>query len=112
MGQIERKMKTTKITLSTVKAFIKKHRENLFINVTSKFDSMTDGVESVKGGFAKVEEDKTESKGITYHEATLGIKGAWFVRGSRDYFTHFENSEFTGIEVYNSCGSFILAIKK
>ena len=56
-------------------------------------------------GFTKAE--------IENHNAncTLGIKGAWFVGSSRDYFNFYEDDQFTGIDVYNSCGNFILAIK-
>jgi hypothetical protein len=42
----------------------------------------------------------------------MGIKGAWFVGQSRDYFDAFENDNFIGYKVYNSCGSFYLAINK
>ncbi len=52
------KTATKKITKATVKSFIKNNIENLYINVTSDFDGMTDCVEQVKGGFKKAE--KTE----------------------------------------------------
>lgn len=105
-----RKVMTTtskKITKATVKSFIKKNRETLFINCKSSFSGMTDMVErNPNAGFkiAQTEERNAEN--------TFGIAGAWFVGYSRDYFKAFENADFTGIEVYNSCGSFILAILK
>jgi hypothetical protein len=97
-----------KITLASVKSFIRKNEGKLFINVKSSFDGMTDGCESRHDGFVKAEKD------IHHPEQTLGIKGAWFVGSSRDYFTPFDNigGDMTGIEVYNSCGNFILAVYK
>jgi hypothetical protein len=96
----------TKLTKATVKSFIKKNAEQLHINLKSRFDGMTDCVESVNGGFEKA---KTTQEHIEY---TLGIAGAWFVGSSRDYFSQYEDSTMTGIIVSNSCGSFILAVQK
>lgn len=101
-----------KITLSTVKSFIRKNREHLYINVKSSFDGMTDGVEQLHNGFVKTEQDKTESLNSSYYKSTQGINGAWFVGSSRDYFTAFENENFKGYEVSNACGCFILSIQK
>ena len=42
---------------------------------------------------------------------TLGVNGAWFVGDSRDYFTAYDDGQFSGYEVYNCCGSFVLAVK-
>lgn len=95
-----------KITLATLKSFVKKNSEGLFINVRSSFDGMTDCVQSVGNCFTPA--SKTEGN-LAY---TLGIKGAWLVGSSRDYFTHFEDDTFVGIDVYNCCGRFILAVKK
>ena len=94
-----------KITLATLKSFIKKNKENLFINVTSSFDGMTDGIESRYGGFEKA--IVTDSKNIY----TQGVKNAYFVGGSRDYFQAYEANGMTGFKVRNCCGAFILAIK-
>lgn len=99
-------MKTKKITLATVKSFIKKNNGQLFINVKSQFDGMVDGCVSLFDGFIKAE---SETKMI---DATFGIKGAWFVRDSNDYFKPYESENLVGIEVSNSCGRFILAIVK
>jgi len=99
-------MKTRKITLATVKSFIRKNRTNLLINVKSEFDGMIDGKQIRNDGFIKATEtDK-------HFERTLGISRAWFVGDSIDYFTAFENETLTGIEVSNCCGHFILAIEK
>lgn len=101
-------LSSKKITLATVKSFIKKNKESLLINVKSRFDGMTDGVEQVEGGFVKAVETTNHS------ENTLGIAGAWFVGQSRDYFRFFENigGDMIGIDVSNSCGRFVIAIKK
>jgi hypothetical protein len=98
---------TKKITLATVKSFVRKNSERLFINVKSSFCGYTDCVERVNGDFAKA--TKANPVNDSY---TLGIAGAWFVGQSRDYFRPFENEKYTGVEVYNSCGSFILAVEK
>lgn len=95
-----------KITLATIKSFIKKNRNGLFINVKSDFNGMTDCVEDVKGGFKKITPSTNENK------YNLGISGAWFVGGSRDYFTAYSDDFMVGYEIYNSCGSFILAFQK
>lgn len=97
-----------KITLATVKKFIRDNSGCLFINVKSSFDRMTDCCESLHDGFTKAV--KTED----HKEYTLGISGAWFVGSSRDYFKPYDNigGDMTGIEVSNSCGYFVLAIKK
>jgi hypothetical protein len=104
-------METKKITLSTIKSFIKKNEGNLWINILSDFNSQSDCVESVKTGWAKATKDTTQSKDSSYYEATMGINGAWFVRGGRDSFNPYNENGFSGYEVFNSCGSFLLAIK-
>jgi len=81
-----------KITKATFKSFIKKNEGKLFIQCVSSFDGIFDGVE--------------------YVHDTLGYNGIWLVGGSRDYFTAFDNGDFTGYEVYNCCGSFIIATQK
>lgn len=101
-----------KITLTTVKKFVKDNADRLFINVKSSFDGMIDGCQSYNDGFKPATKDKTESRDSSYYEATLGINGIWLVRGSRDYFTPFESETMTGIDVSNSCGHFIIAVQK
>jgi len=95
-----------KITLTTVKSFLKKNKGAIYINVKSSFDGMTDGCEMQTKGF------KLAQAAEQNFSDTLGIEGAWFVGSSRDYFTAYECGQFTGIEVYNSCGKFILAVQK
>lgn len=96
----------TKITLATVKSFIKKNIDNLYLNVKSEFDGMTDGLNYLNEGFKKAEKTEQDS------DYTLGIKNAYFVGNSRDYFSAYEDEKFIGIHVYNSCGSFDIAIQK
>jgi hypothetical protein len=96
-------MKTTK---STIKSFISKNINNLFINVTSSYDGMVDGCTSNHNGFTKAAKDDANVRN------TLGIAGAWFVNGSRDYFENYNENGFIGFSVSNCCGRFILAVKK
>lgn len=99
-------MKAKKITLATVKSFVKKNSETLFINLKRDFDGMIDGERHHDGGFEPAK--KTEE----HKDMTLGICKAWFVGDSRDYFKAYEDETFTGISVSNCCGHFILAVKK
>jgi hypothetical protein len=92
-----------KITMATVKSFIKNNFSNLCIRTESHFNGMTDGVDYIKG--AQFESVIHSTNNINN---TLGVSGAWFVGSSRDY---FNNGEFEGVEVYNACGSFVIAIK-
>ena len=95
-------MKTTK---STIKSFINHNEGKLFINVKSSFDGMIDGCAYCNAGFRKAQKDTDNTRN------TLGVSGAWFVNGSRDYFTCYNQNGLRGYEVSNCCGHFILAIK-
>lgn len=95
-----------KITRATLKSFIKKNQDNLFIKVTSSFDGMTDCVQEVEDNFKKVDN-------IDFNDShSFGIRGLWLVGESRDYFKEWEDKEYKGIEIYNCCGTSIIAIKK
>lgn len=97
-----------KITKATFRAFIHKHAENLYILNLSDFDAMVDGVRQVDDAvFRKVKPSGQPVSG----EHTLGLAGVWLVGQSRDYFTAYEKNGFHGIEVYNSCGNFVIATK-
>lgn len=96
---------TKRITLATIKSFIKKNDGKIWINVKSSFDGMTDGVEQLHGGFNPAKDSGD------YYEHTLGIKGAWLVGQSRDYFSQYDDGVFTGYDASNSCGHFIIAVK-
>jgi len=94
-----------KITLSTIKSFIRKNQAALHIKNLSDFDGMVDCVMLTdKPHFRAIR----QAKGNLDHN--LGIAGAWFVKRSRDYFEPYEDDNFQGFMIYNSCGSFILAI--
>ena len=100
-----------KITLTTIKMFIKKNKENLYIRNKQSFDSMIDGSARCNDqSFRPVKKDDEFAEQEKAH--TLGVRGAWFVLGSRDYFTVYEDSLYTGYEISNCCDIFILAIKK
>lgn len=95
-------MKTTK---ATIKSFIKHNEDNLLINVKSSFDGMIDGCAYYNDGFTKAQKTPDNERN------TLGVLGAWFVNGSRDYFTPYNVNGYCGYEVSNCCGHFILAVK-
>jgi hypothetical protein len=96
----------TKITLATLKSFIRKNKNNLYVQVVSDFKSMVDMVTPVKDDFRLATQNEKQN------EHTLGISGLWLVGQSRDYITAYEDENFKGYEIYNSCGSSILAVKK
>jgi len=96
-----------KITKTTFKTFLKKNAGSILIQKKRSFDGMVDGcVESDVKGFHPVVETTDHA------EHTFGISGAWLVGHGGDRFLHFEADGLVGIEVYNCCGSFVLAIKK
>ena len=97
---------TKKITLATVKAFIRDSAlRGLHIKTTSRFDGQCDGVRSI------VDPTYCEVQAVNMADShRLGIDGAWFVGDSRDYFTFINNGEWTGFNISNCCGSFILAV--
>jgi len=104
----EATMTTKKITKATLKSFVKRNRENLRILVSSRFDSMTDGVRAT--GDSTFEDVTPTSYDV--EGTTLGIEGLWLVGGSRNYFSAFEGDTHTGIRVSNCCGSVTVAIRK
>jgi len=94
-----------KITKATIKSFIKNNE--IYIIEESKFNGMTDCVENTESSSIRLAERVTE--GSTQYN--LGIKGAWFVGSSRDYFEAYEVDGYKGYRVYNCCGSFVLLAK-
>ena len=95
-----------KITKATIKSFIRKNVGNLYFYVNSSFDGMTDCVQPVNSGWKKSQSCSNADR------HTLGQTGLWLVGGSRDYFTPYENAEYTGYEISNCCGLSIIAVKK
>ena len=98
-------LKTKKITLATLKSFINKNE--VYVKMESSFDGMSDMVEYDKNA-KYMPAQKTDSNIAN----TLGVNGLWVVGGSRNYFKYFEDENFYGIDVYNCCGSSLIAIKK
>lgn len=98
-----------KITKATFKSFIRKNADKLYIMNLSDFDPMTDCVQQTdSAGFREVKPSTLEHA----NSHTLGIAGVWLVGQSRDYFNPYEKNSFRGIEVYNSCGNFVVAIRE
>lgn len=109
--------KPKKITLATIKRFIEKNRAQLHISTRSRFDGMQDCVDSCRDqSFRPITAPNRDGKAFAPspydRDNTLGIAGAWFVFESRDSFSLYEDRNFTGFEVYNCCGSFVLAVPK
>jgi hypothetical protein len=96
----------SKPTLSTLKSFVKKNREALHIKVRGSFDGMTDCVEHNRDAqFLPATESDIDSR------HTLGVNGIWLVLGSRDHITPYFADGFSGYQISNCCGSFIVAVK-
>lgn len=96
-----------RITLATIKSFINKRRDRLYVSTRSSFDGMTDCVETCAyQGFEAARESSNP------HSNNMGIEGVWFVFGSRDYFEVYEDNAFIGFTVWNCCGKFIVAVRK
>ena len=95
-----------KVTLATFKSFVRHNLLDLQVNVKREFDGMTDGCESRHAGFVPAEAAER------IWTNNLGISGIWLVGGSRDRFRTYYQDGYTGIEVYNSCGHFIVAVRK
>lgn len=95
-----------KITMATVKSFIKNNSVDLYLKVESSFDGMVDCV---------MQEKNAAFKRVSLNDSltnnTYGIDGAWFVGSSRDYFKFMNDGEFIGVEVSNCCGSFVIAVR-
>ena len=94
-------METKKVTMATVKAFVRKNSDNLYAKVTSSFSGMTDCVEDVEDEFTKVSS-----------EDALGIKGVYTVGSSRDHIKPFEDDKHIGFRISNCCGCGYLVTPK
>lgn len=97
----------TKITKATIKSFIKKNEGKVYVMMKSRFDGMYDCV--METGVKEFSPATKESNMI---EHTLGISGLWLVGGSRNTFFHYEDDNFIGYEVYNCCGTSVIAVQK
>jgi hypothetical protein len=107
-------LKNKKITMATVKSFVK-NSDKLYVENQRSFDGMVDCVMPC---------ENSELREISKEDA-LGHNGAWVVGSSRDYFNYKEMEltktsintsgkliqetvKYVGIEIENSCGSAIL----
>lgn len=104
-----------KVTIATIKTFIKREQHNLYIKNESSFDGQYDCErESRNQAFKKVAliPEDIQNKFNTDKQNRLGVPGAWFVGSSRDYFQPYADDQFIGYSVSNCCGSFILAFHR
>ncbi len=93
-----------KATKATLKAFLKNNKDVMFRRL-SYFDGMYDGVvDSRDNGFERLEGPFNPAD-----KNRLGFEGLWFT--SRDLITPYNKEGMRGCEIYNSCGSFIVAVK-
>ena len=95
----------TKPTIATVKAFIRRNRENLLIRRHSSFDGWKDCVQECGN------REFRPVGPVVPGQNTYGIAGAWFVGRSRDYVKPLDEDGYTGFNIYNCCGEFDLAVK-
>jgi hypothetical protein len=99
---------TKRITLATIKSFVRKNRANLRISTISAFDGMEDGVRQCEdqGFLPALESDVPRGN----RDNTMGIRGAWFVLNSRDDFYPYSLHGLVGYTVSNCCGMFCIAV--
>lgn len=95
-----------KLTKTNFKTFLKKNSANLLVRTKSSFDGMVDGCMPCDSGFKKAVNTNE------FPENKYGYKGIWLVGGGRDYFCHYEDDNYIGMEVSNCCGHFIVATYK
>lgn len=100
-----------KITRTTIKNFVAREaaNNNLYIKIKSTFNGMTDGVEGVKSEFKQATATTRHENSLKYN---LGFDGIWLVGNSRDSFEAYADDNYIGYEVWNCCGSFILAMHR
>jgi len=95
-----------KITKATLKSFINKNRDNLYLKVKSSFDGSVDSTIYLKDPqFKKAVASKYPSK------ENMGIEGVWVV-DKPNLFSSYKEDGWTGIEVFNCCAHFVVAIKE
>jgi hypothetical protein len=99
--------KPKRITLATIKSFIRKNKENLFIRTTRSYDL----IESFSKTSDNLNFRPIESTDLSI-QYTLGIKDVWIAGQGRDGFLAYENDKYIGYDIYNVCHAFNLVIKK
>jgi len=95
-----------RITRTTFKSFLNKNKDKLLISNLSNFDGMVDCVMPTENKSFRPTESGT---GSTDH--TFGIKGVWLVGHGGDRFYDYKDGKRQGIEVYNCCGNFVVAVE-
>jgi hypothetical protein len=85
-----------KITLATVKSFMRKNADNLWTKTMTSFDGMIDCVSKAETDWKRTSPEVLEK----------GLVGS---RGARDYYRPYQNGAWKGIEVTNCCGCWMLA---
>lgn len=95
-------LRNKKITLSTVKSFVK-NASTIYVEHKSSFSGMTDMVEQYT---------ETTLQVISKDRALGTFEGAYLVGSSRDYFKFMETDTHYGIKIFNCCGSSILWTNK
>lgn len=99
-----------KITMATIKSFVRKNEGSLFVSHGYSFDGMTDCCQPSRDKSIKPLEGSFDN-----NEPTLGFPALWFVGGSRDKFAPQEiesnGVKYTGFEVYNCCACFTILVK-
>ena len=98
---------TKKITMATLKSFLRKNKGKVYIQVKSTFNGMQDMVTPVDDNGFQIGEET-----IKCTSNTLGLQGIWIVGNSRDRINKYEDDIFNGFYIYNCCGSFSVAVRK
>lgn len=96
----------SKITIATVKSFIKRNRAQLLVKVTSQFDGMQDMVVGIENAQFHPAMDNQ----IPDSKRSLGICGVNFTASTRNYCTAFSDGTYEGFSVSNCCGSWLVAV--
>lgn len=101
---------TKKITRATFKSFVSRQFKygNLYHKQLNWFDGMVDCVMPVRDSEWK----ECNPNGGKNSENTLALTGIWLVGSSRDYFTSYADENYVGYEVSNSCGNYLIAMKR
>ena len=100
--------KTNKITIATVKAFIRKAKAEgtLLVRCDSCFDGMTDSIENNRDAqFTTTSECRDNGN-------NMGIRGINFVASSGNWCKAYDDGTYAGFEVSNCCGSWVVATMK
>ena len=107
-----------KITVATVKSFIKKNRTALLVQTKTAFDGMQDGVRECNNREFIPAQCREYYCNETFkyvpvpseNKHSMGIIGVWFT--GRDRCSAFETETHRGFEVYNCCGNWMVAVAK